>query len=226
MTDPDIPANAGRYRPIEVIAPPATVVNATYPVATVGGNSEVHPHLVTLIWKAMADAVPDKVGAAGSETAMLVTYGGVQPDTGEMYSNLILEGQGWGGKAVGDGYDAITVPNSNCVVTPVEVYETRYPMLHHEFSLNESSGGAGRSRGGLGTVRRIELLAPMTVSCYHSSERLYPWGLFGGDRRQPLVLQGAAARRGRVPERSRSATAFAAPASSPTSTLTRARCSS
>ena len=65
MTDPDIPSNAGRYRPIEVIAPPGTIVNATYPVATVGGNSEVHPHLVTLIWKAMADAVPDKVGAAG-----------------------------------------------------------------------------------------------------------------------------------------------------------------
>jgi N-methylhydantoinase B/oxoprolinase/acetone carboxylase alpha subunit len=181
VTDPDIPANAGRYRPIEVIAPPGTVVHATYPVATVGGNSEVHPHIVTLIWKAMADAVPDKVGASGSETAMLVTYGGVQPDTGEIYTNLILEGQGWGGKAVGDGYDAITVPNSNCVVTPVEVFETRYPMLHHEFKFNESSGGAGRSRGGLGTIRRIELRAPMTVSCYHSSERLYPWGLFGGD---------------------------------------------
>ena len=43
MTDPDIPANAGRYRPIEVIAPAGTLVNATFPVATVGGNSETHP---------------------------------------------------------------------------------------------------------------------------------------------------------------------------------------
>jgi N-methylhydantoinase B len=180
LTDPDIPSNAGRYRPIEVIAPPGSITNATFPVATVGGNSEVHPHLVTLIWKAMADAVPDKVGAAGSETAMLVTYGGEDPETGELYSNLILEGQGYGGKLAGDGWDVITVPNSNCVVTPVEVYESRYPLLHHEFSFNEGSGGAGRFRGGLGSIRRLELLAPMTFSCYHSSERLYPWGLFGG----------------------------------------------
>ena len=140
----------------------------------------MHPHLVTLIFKAMADAVPDKVAAAGSETAMLVTYGGADPTSGELYSNLILEGQGYGGKLVGDGWDVVTVPNSNCVVTPVEVYETRYPLLHHEFSFNEASGGAGRSRGGLGSVRRLELRAPMTFSCYHSSERLYPWGLFGG----------------------------------------------
>ena len=180
MTDPDIPANAGRYRPIDVIAPEGTLVNATFPAATVGGNSEVHPHLVTLIFKAMAEAVPDKVAAAGSETAMLVTYGGADSKTGELYSNLILEGQGYGGKLVGDGWDVVTVPNSNCVVTPVEVYETRYPLLHHEFSFNEASGGAGRSRGGLGSVRRLELRAPMTFSCYHSSERLYPWGLFGG----------------------------------------------
>jgi N-methylhydantoinase B len=180
LTDPDIPANAGRYRPIEVIAPPGTLVNATFPAATVGGNSEVHPHLVTLIWKALADAVPDRVAAAGSETAMLVTYGGVRPDSGEMFSNLILEGQGWGGNASADGFDVVTVPNSNCVVTPIEIYETRYPLLHHSFRLNESSGGAGRSRGGLGSIRELELLSPMTFSCYHSSERLYPWGLFGG----------------------------------------------
>jgi N-methylhydantoinase B/oxoprolinase/acetone carboxylase alpha subunit len=180
MTDPDIPSNAGRYRPIEVIAPTGTLVNATFPVATVGGNSEVHPHVVTLIWKAMAEALPDRVAAAGSETAMLVTYGGVHPRTGELYSNLILEGQGWGGKLAGDGWDVVTVPNSNCVVTPVEVYETRYPLFHHSFRLNENSGGPGRFRGGLGSIRELELLEPMTFSCYHSSERLYPWGLFDG----------------------------------------------
>jgi N-methylhydantoinase B/acetone carboxylase, alpha subunit len=111
-----------------------------------------------------------------------VTYGGVDPRSGEMFSNLILEGQGYGGKAAGDGWDVITVPNSNCVVTPIEIYETRYPLLHHEFSFNVGSGGAGRSRGGLGSIRNIELKSPMTFSCYHSSERIYPWGLFDGDK--------------------------------------------
>ena len=180
MTDSDIPSNAGRYRPIEVIAPEGTVVHARYPVATVGGNSEVHPHLVSLIWKAMSEALPDRVGACGSETAMLVTFGGVDPATGEMFSTLIIEGQGYGGKLAGDGWDVITVPNSNCVVTPVEVYETRYPVLHTRFELDTDTGGAGRSRGGMGAIRELELLAPLTVSCYHSKERLVPWGLFGG----------------------------------------------
>ena len=182
MTDPDVPANAGRYRPIKVIAPEGTLVHATFPVATVGGNSEVHPHLVTLIWKAMAEALPDRVAAAGSETAMLVTYGGVHPRTKEMFSNLILEGQGWGGKLAGDGWDVVTVPNSNCVVTPIEVYETRYPLRHRSFRVNENSGGPGRFRGGLGSIRELELGSPMTFSCYHSSERLFPWGLFGGGK--------------------------------------------
>lgn len=180
ITDSDIPSNAGRYRPIEVIAPEGTLVNASYPVATVGGNSEVHPHVVTLIWKAMADALPGLVAACGSETAMLVTFGGVDPRSGEMFSNLILEGQGYGGKDVGDGWDVVTVPNSNCVVTPVEVYETRYPVIHERFAFNEGSGGAGRSRGGMGAIRELQLRTPMTVSCYHSKERLVPWGLFGG----------------------------------------------
>ena len=182
MTDADIPANAGRYRPIEVIAPEGTLANATFPASTVGGNSEVHPRVVSLIWKAMADAVPDRVSASGAETAMLVTFGVVHPDTDEHYSNLIIEGQGWGGKLIGDGWDVVTVPNANCMVTPVEVLETRFPLLHHEFAFNEGSGGAGRSRGGLGSVRRLELLAPTRFSCYHSSERLYPWGLFDGEQ--------------------------------------------
>jgi N-methylhydantoinase B len=180
VTDPDIPANAGRYRPIEVIAPLGSVVNAAYPAATVGGNSEVHPHLVTLIWKALASAVPERVSAGCSETSMLVTIGGEDPRTGEFYCNLMLEGQGWGGTLHADGHDVVTPPNSNCVVTPVEILETRFPLRHHEYRLNVNSGGAGRTRGGLGTIRTLELMAPMTVSCYHSSERLIPWGLFDG----------------------------------------------
>ena len=55
---------------------------------------------------------------------MLVTFGGEDPQTGELYATLILEAQGWGGKIAGDGWDAVAVPNANCPVTPVEVYES------------------------------------------------------------------------------------------------------
>ena len=100
---------------------------------------------------------------------------------GEFFSNLMLEGEGWGGSAHGDGYDVVTGVNSNCVVTPVEVLETRFPLIHHEFRLNETPAAPAEARGGVGTVRTVELRVPMSVSCYHSSERLLPWGLFGGE---------------------------------------------
>ncbi len=128
LTDSDIPINAGRYRPIEVRMPSGSVVDADYPAATVGGNTEVHPHIVTLIWKALAPAVPERVAAAASETWMLVTFGGKDPRTGEPFATLMLEAQGWGGKDRGDGWDAVGMANGNCPITPVEVLETRYPV--------------------------------------------------------------------------------------------------
>lgn len=180
VTDSDIPANEGRYRPVEVVAPPGTVTNAVYPASTVGGNSEVHPRVVSLIWKALSQAVPEKTAASCSETAMLVTFGGVHPATGDFFSSLMIEGQGWGGRHGSDGWDVVTLQSANCVVCPIEVLETRFPLRNHSFGINEGSGGAGEFRGGHGGIRVMELESDMTVSCYHSSERLVPWGLFGG----------------------------------------------
>ena len=182
LTDSDIPINAGRYRPIEVRMPSGSVVDADYPAATVGGNTEVHPHIVTLIWKALAPAVPERVAAAASETWMLVTFGGKDPRTGEPFATLMLEAQGWGGKDRGDGWDAVGMANGNCPVTPVEVLETRYPAA------SISATGSTTARAGQGAraaawapCGAIELREEMTFSCYHSSERLVPWGLFGGE---------------------------------------------
>lgn len=180
LADAEIPVNDGRYRPIRVSTPSGTVVNADFPAATVGGNSEVHPTIVCLIWKALADAIPDGVGACGGGTWMLASFGGTYDD-GEMYSGLFIEMQGWGGHSRADGWNAVGASNGNCPLTPVEIYESRYPFLHHRYGLSEGSGGAGRHRGGLGTVRVVELLHDITLSCYHSGERMLPWGLQGGE---------------------------------------------
>lgn len=181
ITDPSIPTNAGRYRPIHIIAPKGTIVNPHWPAATMGGNSETHNKLIDLIWRALVPALPTKVPAAGGGTSMLVTFGGVHPETKEMYTHVVIEGTGWGGKEGKDGWDVVTVPNCNCRVPSVETYDTRYPVKHLFFGLHENSGGAGKYRGGLGSIRVMEITAPeMTVSCYHEREKLRPWGLFGG----------------------------------------------
>jgi N-methylhydantoinase B/oxoprolinase/acetone carboxylase alpha subunit len=181
LTDKDIPSNHGCYRPVTIIAPPSTIVNVEYPGASVGGNSEIHPHLVMAIYAALKDALPDRVSAFDGGTSALLAIGGIHPDTGEMFANLSNEGCGWGGRATKDGNDGQCIPNGNCAIAPIEVLETRYPILHREFALNEGSGGAGRNRGGLGYTREIEIRSEeLRVSGFIERNIIEPEGFFGG----------------------------------------------
>jgi N-methylhydantoinase B len=184
VTDQNIPKNSGAYRPISIIAPPGTAVNVVYPGPSVGGNTETHPKLADMVIAALAPALPDRVAAAEGGTACNFLFGGVHPKTGDYYANYHLEGGGWGAKTYDDGNDAIIVKNGNCRNTPVEIFETRYPLRTLEYSLIPDSGGAGRMRGGLGTRRilRIEKGAQVTVNALF--DRTKPgfgaWGLAGG----------------------------------------------
>jgi N-methylhydantoinase B len=184
VTDQNIPKNSGAYRPISIIAPPGTAVNVVYPGPSVGGNTETHPKLADMVIAALAPALPDRVAAAEGGTACNFLFGGVHPKTGDYYANYHLEGGGWGAKTYDDGNDAIIVKNGNCRNTPVEIFETRYPLRTLEYSLVPDSGGAGRMRGGLGTRRilRIEKGAQVTVNALF--DRTKPgfgaWGLAGG----------------------------------------------
>jgi N-methylhydantoinase B len=182
LTDHSIPSNHGCYRPVRIIAPPGTIVNVEYPGASVGGNSEIHPHLVMAIYGALAPALPDRVSAHDGGTSALVAVGGVHPDTGEAFANLTNEGCGWGGRASKDGNNALCIPNGNCALQPVEILETRYPILHEALAIEEGSAGAGRNRGGFGYHRQFRVMSEeMRVSCFIEKEDIRPWGLFGGE---------------------------------------------
>ena len=192
ITDRDIPSNHGCYRPVTIIAPPGTIVNVEYPGASVGGNSEIHPHLVMAIYGALKDAMPDRVSAFDGGTSELLAIGGTHPDTHEVFVNLSNEGCGWGGRATKDGNDALCIPNGNCAIAPIEVLETRYPILHRDLSLNEGSGGAGRNRGGLGYSREIEILSEeMRVSAFIERNVIEPEGFFDGrpGKRSAFLVQ-------------------------------------
>ena len=181
LTDHSIPSNHGCYRAVRIIAPHGTIVNVDYPGASVGGNSEIHPHLVMAVYGALAEAMPDRVSAHDGGTSALVAVGGVHPETGEAFANLTNEGCGWGGRATKDGNTALCIPNGNCALQPIEILETRYPMLHEALALHEGSGGAGRNRGGLGYARQFRVESEyMRVSCFLEKEENRPWGLFGG----------------------------------------------
>jgi 5-oxoprolinase (ATP-hydrolysing)/N-methylhydantoinase B len=185
LTSQDIPKNSGAYRPISIIAPPGSAVNVVYPGPSVGGNTETHPKLADMVVAALAPAVPDRVAAAEGGTACNFLFGGFHPKTGDYYANYHLEGGGWGAKSYDDGNDAIIVKNGNCRNTPVEIFETRYPLRTLEYSLIDDSGGPGRMRGGLGTRRILRVGAGAEVTCNALFDRTRPgfeaWGLSGGE---------------------------------------------
>jgi N-methylhydantoinase B len=192
LTDMGIPKNSGAYRPIRIIAPPGTAVNVVYPGASVGGNTETHPKLADMVIAALALALPDRVAAAEGGTACNFLFGGFHPRTGDYYANYHLEGGGWGAKSYDDGNDAIVVKNGNCRNTPVEIFETRYPLRVLEYSLIPDSGGPGRMRGGLGTRRILRVGQGAEVTVNALFDRTKPgfgaFGLDGGGTGGPAAI--------------------------------------
>ncbi|MCL5957938.1 MAG: hydantoinase B/oxoprolinase family protein [Chloroflexi bacterium] len=181
VTDQTIPRNAGTYRPIKIIAPPGTIVNVKHPAPEVGGNTETHPRMVEILFGALSQVVPEKVAASDGGSAMNFLFGGIHPKTREPYAHYHLEGGGWGGRAEKDGNNTIIVPNGNCRNTPVEVFETRYPFITEVYELVSDSGGPGRRRGGLGSLRKVKVWAPeITLSTLFDRMKIKPFGLFGG----------------------------------------------
>jgi N-methylhydantoinase B len=168
LSDPDIPANAGAYRPIRVIAPEGCLLNARSPAAVVGGNVETSSRV--------ADVVLGAFGwALGQGTMNNVTLG----DDEVTYYETI--GGGQGACADADGPGGVHVAMSNTLNTPIEALELEFPMRMTEYSLRRGSGGAGRFKGGDGVIREIEALAPLHYSLITERRRHAPRGADGGE---------------------------------------------
>lgn len=164
MTDSTIPANAGCFRPVRLIAPPGTIVNVDYPGAEYGGNTETHNRIVDVIVGALGVAIPDRAVGAEGGTCCNLTYGGTDRATGEQFANYQWEGAGWGARATKDGNSAIVPPVGNSRIQSLEVTETRFPWRHEFYRLRPDSGGPGKFRGGLGTERSMRALAPIEIN--------------------------------------------------------------
>jgi N-methylhydantoinase B/oxoprolinase/acetone carboxylase alpha subunit len=181
ITDSSIPRNAGCYAPIKIINPPGTVLNVQYPAPEVGGNSEIHGRIVDVLLAALSEAVPDRVAASSGGSSHNFLFGGIHPDTKRYYAGYHFEGVGWGAQHDHDGNNMVIELGGNCRNTPIEVFETKYPWLVREYLLNSDSGGPGKYRGGLGSRRVLEVVAPeITISALIDRIESQPYGLMGG----------------------------------------------
>lgn len=167
LTDPDIPASAGAERPLTVIAPSGSILNARSPAAVVGGNVETSSRVADLVLRAFGRAL-------GQGTMNNLTLGS---DDFTYYETL---GGGQGACPDADGPSGVHVAMSNTLNTPVEALELEFPVRVVEYGLRRGSGGDGRFRGGDGIVRELEALAPMTYSLITERRRHAPPGADGG----------------------------------------------
>jgi N-methylhydantoinase B len=175
LTDPDIPASAGAYRPIDVIAPEGCLLNARSPgadpkqaPAVAAGNVETSSRVADVVLRAFGRAL-------GQGTMNNLTLGNDEV----VYYETLAGGQGACPDA--DGPSAVHVTMSNTLNTPIEALELEFPIRARAYAVRRGSGGAGFHRGGDGVVRELEALAPLRYSLITERRRHAPPGADGGD---------------------------------------------
>jgi N-methylhydantoinase B len=172
LTDPDIPSCAGAYRPVTVIAPRGSLVNALAPAAVAGGNVETSSRIADVVMRAFGEAMD--VPALGQGTMNNVTLGN------EDFTYYETTGGGQGACPDAPGPSAVHVAMSNTLNTPIEALEIEFPLRAIEYAVRRGSGGAGHHPGGDGVVRELEALAQMRFSLLTERRRHPPPGARGG----------------------------------------------
>ncbi len=181
----DVPYNSGLLRPIRLIAPKGSVVNAGPPAAVAGGNVETSQRITDVLLGALAKAVPDRIPAASSGTMNNITFGGAHPASGRAFAYYETIGGGMGASPERDGLSGVHTHMTNTRNTPVEALEHYLPIRIRRYSLRKDSGGGGRYKGGDGIAREFEFAAPAQVNILSERRRFPPYGLAGGKPGKP-----------------------------------------
>ena len=179
LTTPNEPSNGGQFRPLKVIAPEGNIFNAQYPAPVFTIWAGVVG--METIYQALAKAYPNKVPASSGGDLGDPGFYGKEPYTGRQVWHQTNAGVGWGARHDRDGINT-TQHISMCTVKniPVEIVESRLPVMVDRAGFRQDSGGAGRFRGGLGSVRNYRFLAPFGALVIVKKTRAKGWGLDGG----------------------------------------------
>jgi len=195
----DWPVNAGAFRPLEIVAPAGTVVNARPPAAVSAGNVETSQRIVDVVLGAFAGALPGRIPAASAGTMNNLLVGGRDPRTGESFAYYETLGGGHGAGPGWDGASAMQAHMTNTRNTPIEALEHAYPLRVLETRVSRGGparslgggdpragrGGNGRFRGGDGIARSLELLTAARVTLITERRARGPYGLAGGEAGGP-----------------------------------------
>ncbi|MGB9906945.1 MAG: hydantoinase B/oxoprolinase family protein [Candidatus Saccharicenans sp.] len=180
LVEEDIPFNTGLMKPVHIIAPEGSVVNATFPSALAGGNVETSQRIVDVLLGALARAIPDRIPAASQGTMNNIACGGFNPRTRTSFAYYETIGGGLGASATHHGLSGVHCHMTNSLNTPIEALENYLPLKIRRYSLRKNSGGRGWRRGGDGLIREYQFLVPVNLTIISDRRKLKPYGLAGG----------------------------------------------
>ena len=165
----NIPLNEGCFKPLNIIIPNNSMINAKYPSAVIAGNTEVSQLTCNALFGALGVI-------AGSQATMNNFIWG--NDKIQNYETIC------GGTGAGPnfhGTSAVQTHMTNTRSTDPEILEARFPVRLEEYSIRKNSGGKGMFNGGDGVTRKLRFLEPMTVTTLCSHRKVQPFGLNGGE---------------------------------------------
>ncbi len=175
----DVPFTAGLFRPLEIIAPARSIVNAGPPAAMAAGNVETSQRITDVLLGALAQALPEAIPAASSGTMNNFTFGGWDPVRDRAFAYYETIAGGMGASAVAGGLSATHTHMTNSWNTPIEAFERLYPVRITGYRIRKASGGPGQSRGGDGIVREYEFLTAADATLLCDRREHAPYGLQG-----------------------------------------------
>lgn len=173
---PDVPHNEGSFRPLQVTAPPGSILNALDP-APVASRQAVGHFVPSAIFAALANALPGHLMAPSADPIWLSVWRGHSPP----FTLTIFQVGGMGARPTKDGVSAMGFP-SGVAGVPAEVIESLSPLVMGRRQLRPDSGGAGTWRGGLGQLTEFTNRGDgrWSVSCIADRTQYPALGLLGG----------------------------------------------
>jgi N-methylhydantoinase B/oxoprolinase/acetone carboxylase alpha subunit len=175
----DVLYNAGISRPVRVVAPAGSIVNAVHPAAVAAGNVETSQRITDVVLGALAKALPQVIPAASQGTMNNVTLGGRRLD-GSAFAYYETLGGGMGGRNGRTGLSGVHTHMSNTRNTPIEALEHYMPVRITEYALRKDSSGEGAFAGGEGLVREYEMLTDTEATLLTERRMTQPYGAQGG----------------------------------------------
>ena len=181
LTDPYSPANSGSFRPLKVLTREGTIFHAKEPAA-IGFYYELELRVYDLMWRCLAQHMPERLGAGHFASVCGTFIGGIHPDTGRQYTIIEPQLGGWGARDGKDGNNAMFSgfhgDTFNC---PAEINEARNGLYVDRMQLNVEPGGEGRYRGGHGIVMDYRLRTDNGfLTIWYTRSKFPAWSLGGG----------------------------------------------